>query len=428
MHITLLTWGTRGDVQPYVALGHALSRRGHRVRVSANENHTDWVARAGLEAVKLPLDMAGLLRSSEAQQWLASGRTTTFLRWLGAVEDAQRGAIADALIAACEGADAIVSSYFPSHRAAAIAESIRARFVRALTFPVTATAAYGSPYLPSWISRLPFSSLRHASHGLALGLAERSARATLNHLRGRLGMAALQGSAEAALRAKRVPTLHLFSGRLLPRPPDWPAEHEVTGGCVLQESVRRALGEATAPADLERWLAAGQAPLYFGFGSMPVLDPPAVIDLIGSVCQELGVRALVGAGWTEYGSRPVSDDVFIVGTFDHDALLPRCRAAVHHGGAGTTQASLRAGLPTLICSVFGDQPLWGSRVRALGVGATFPFQRLNRTRLDAALQLLLSDEVTARARDLGETLRAEDGVETSADALERALERAPAAG
>lgn len=421
--MTLLTWGTRGDVQPYVALGHELERRGHEVRLSTNQNHVDWVKRAGLEAVAVPLDTEALLKTQNAQEWLASGRTTSFLRWLGSVEHAQHAAIADALLAACEGADAVVGSYFPCHRAAAIAEARKARFVRALTFPVTATAEYASPYLPSWLSRLPLASLRHASHGVALGVAERSSLSTLNELRVRLGMAKHVGSAEAALIAQRVPTLHLFSEQLLPRPADWPREHTVTGACLLQDDVRRALGEDTRP-ELSSWLDAGSAPLYFGFGSMPVLDPKPLLALISGICRRLGVRALIGAGWSTFADRPVSDELFIVGTFDHDAVLPRCRAAVHHGGAGTTQASLRAGLPTLVCSVFGDQPLWGSRVRALGVGTTFPFQRLDRARLEPALEHLLSEDVATRARALAQKLRAENGVAASADALEQALEEA----
>jgi sterol 3beta-glucosyltransferase len=420
MRVTLLTWGTRGDVQPYVALGHALRRRGHEVRLSANQNHVDWVRRAGLEAMAVPLDTGALLETREAQQWLASGRTTTFLRWLGSVEHARRDAIADALLEACEGADAIVSSYFPCHRAAAIAEARGARFVRALTFPITATADYASPYLPSWLSLLPLAALRRVSHDLALGVAERSARATLDELRVRLGLAKRVGSAEAALVAQGVPTLHLFSEQLLPRPRDWPREHTVDGACLLSDEVRRAVGEETTPA-LSSWLDAGPAPVYFGFGSMPVLDPPALLQLIGAISKRLRVRALIGAGWSKFGEHAASDDVFIVGPFDHDAVLPRCRAAVHHGGAGTTQASLRAGLPTLVCSVFGDQPLWGSRVRALGVGTTFPFQRLDRARLEPALELLLSEDLAQRARALAERLRAENGVETSADAVERAL-------
>jgi sterol 3beta-glucosyltransferase len=421
MRITLLTWGTRGDVQPYVALGHALARRGHEIQVAANENHVEWVKRAGFEATGLPLDLSALLRTSAARQWLASGQTTAFLRWLGSLEHAQHAAIADALLAACDGAEAIVSSYFPCHRAAAIAEKRRIPLVRALTFPIMATRAYASPYLPPWVPKLPLASLRHASHGIALGVAERSARATLNALRARLGMAELVGSAEAALSAKGIHTLHLFSQHILPRPQDWPPEYDVTGACVLQEDVRRAVGEDTPSPELERWLAAGSPPVYFGFGSMPALDPAALLDLIGGVCQKLRVRALVGAGWTEFAKSPSSDDILIVGTFNHDAVLPRCRAAVHHGGAGTTHASLQAGLPTLVCSVFGDQPLWGDRVAALGVGMTFPFQRLRSIRLEPALELLLSEPVKARARSLAEQLRVDNGVEASANAIERTL-------
>jgi sterol 3beta-glucosyltransferase len=426
VRIALLTWGTRGDVQPYAALAHELQRRGHAPVLAVNEGHAGWVGRMGLEIARLPLDVQAQLESEEARTWLASGKTTAFLDWLAGVERDARVAIEDGLLAATERADAIVSTFLVSHRAAAIAEARRVPFARVHTFPVAPTAAYASPYLKNGVPAVPFAALRRATHALILAIVQRGQRADLAALRARLALAPLGHAAERGLMARKVPTLHMISERVLPRPDDWPAHLALTGYCRLPEPLRAAVGEGEVPRALADWLDAGPAPVFFGFGSLPVLDPAAMLAMVRATCRALGVRGLVGAGWSRFAD-PADRDLFVAGAFNHDAVLPRCRAAVHHGGAGTTAASLGAGLPTIVCSVFGDQPLWGQRVRALGVGATLPFQRLGRARLEELLRAALVDEVGARARTLGAALRAEDGCARTADAVLAALEGAPRA-
>ncbi len=431
MRLTIVTWGTRGDVQPYVALGHELARRGHRVLVAANENHVAWVRRAGLDVAPLPLDTQAALESAEARAWLARGDTGRFMKWLAALEHERRHALADGLVAACDGADAVVSCYLLVHRAAAVAERADRPIVPVYTFPVERTAAYASPYLKNGVPRLPLGLLRRATHDLVARVVERGQRPDLAELRRRLGLPALTSPARAALAARGVRATYVFSPEVLPPPADWPEGTALTGYCRLPAELRARLGEAEPPPGLAAWLAAGPAPVYFGFGSMPVLDPAGMLGTVRAVCRELGTRALVGAGWSRAlaaaQGRDASDDVFVAAAFDHDAILPRCRAAVHHGGAGTTGASLAAGLPTVVASVFGDQPLWGHRVAALGVGETFPFQRLDERRLRAALVRVTALAVTDRARALGARLRAEDGVTATADVvLRRAGGAAPA--
>jgi UDP:flavonoid glycosyltransferase YjiC (YdhE family) len=152
---------------------------------------------------------------------------------------------------------------------------------------------------------------------------------------------------------------------------------------------------------------------------MPVLDPASLLKDVIALSKRHSIRALVGAGWTSYAAGSLPADVFVAPAFDHDRVLPRCRAAVHHGGAGTTSAALRAGLPTVVCSIFADQPFWGDRVERLGVGTTFPFQKLTANRLSAALDVVLTPEVAARAHHLGRALRAEDGTKAIVDLVER---------
>jgi sterol 3beta-glucosyltransferase len=143
--------------------------------------------------------------------------------------------------------------------------------------------------------------------------------------------------------------------------PDWDGRRPLVGCLPLDDELRGMLGEADVDAGLDAWLSAGEPPMFVGFGSMPVQDPTATVAMITRVSRELGVRALVSAGWGELSSLgPADAEVRVVGNLDHDSVLGRCRAAVHHAGAGTTAAGLQAGPPTVVCSVFADN-LGGAR-------------------------------------------------------------------
>ncbi|MFF0488516.1 glycosyltransferase [Nocardia sp. NPDC004068] len=168
--------------------------------------------------------------------------------------------------------------------------------------------------------------------------------------------------------------------------------------------------------ELSAWLAAGDAPVYAGFGSMPVGEVDATLELMRNACRRVGRRLLYVSG--SRGVEPrLTEELAVVRGVDHAAVLPRCAVAIHHGGAGTTAAALRAGIPSVVCSFLADQPYWGQRVRVLGVGVAVPFSRLTEARLVRMLDLALSESVTRRAATFATGFRA-DGVERAADAVE----------
>jgi UDP:flavonoid glycosyltransferase YjiC (YdhE family) len=151
---------------------------------------------------------------------------------------------------------------------------------------------------------------------------------------------------------------------------------------------------------------------------MPVLDPSSAVEMITGVAGRLGVRALIGAGWSGLAAGVRDEKIFITERVDHDLVLPRCRAAVHHGGAGTTHTVLRTGLPALVANVFADQSLWGRRVQATGAGTTMPYQSLDARRLEDALRPLLAAEVKARAEAIGRAMAAEQPVTAVTNLIE----------
>jgi UDP:flavonoid glycosyltransferase YjiC (YdhE family) len=172
---------------------------------------------------------------------------------------------------------------------------------------------------------------------------------------------------------------------------------------------------------LQRWISDGHPPIYFGFGSMPVPDPEALVVSIDKVCAALGERALVSAGWNHFDGAG-NDRVRIVGPVDHSAVLPQCRAVVHHGGAGTTSAALRAGKPSLVCWVGSDQPFWGSQLERLGAGASMRLSGMDASSLERHLRTVLDPECARRAEVLARRLiTPESAVGQAADLIESAV-------
>ncbi|CCQ17131.1 putative glycosyl transferase (fragment), partial [Rhodococcus sp. AW25M09] len=185
-------------------------------------------------------------------------------------------------------------------------------------------------------------------------------------------------------------------------------------------------GHRDADPDLDRWLQAGSAPVYFGFGSMPVPDPAALLRMIDTVIGRLGIRALVCAGWSDLtGAESVAarsnPNIMIVESVDHTSVFPRCLAAVHHGGAGTTAASARAGLPTLVCWFSADQPFWGAALHRIGAGASTKFATLSEPVLRQGIIDITTEDARRMARRLAETVSPpETAVAAAADIAEAA--------
>jgi UDP:flavonoid glycosyltransferase YjiC (YdhE family) len=180
--------------------------------------------------------------------------------------------------------------------------------------------------------------------------------------------------------------------------------------------------ELTADTDDEvaSWIAAGKPPIYFGFGSMPVQSSAETVAVIAGACAELGERALIYSGNGDSPSHP--DQVKLVGQVNYSKILPMCRAAVHHGGAGTTAAGLRAGLPTLILWDVADQFIWATQVKRLKVGSAKRLLNVSRKSLVEQLRKILAPDCRARAIEIAPRMTSPSvGVATAADLLEQTV-------
>lgn len=417
MRIAILGHGSRGDIQPLLALGMELSRRNHSVALTVNPNLLPWAKQSGLDVQPFPVDSEAYLKSPEGQRMLASGKILELFQHAAQVETDASPTITEACVRAAEGADLVLSTGLTILRGVVLSEKFGTPHQVLSLQPIAPTASF--PHFVVPVASLLLPVLNRLSYRLYFDQVWPLALPSTNAMRAALG---LRPWTNRVYIERTLESINLFSERLVPPPDDWGERHVVCGFAHLSDEGRERLGEAKLPAGLEPWLDSGSPPVYFGFGSMPILDPSGLLAAIGSLCDRLGLRALIGAGWSDYASTR-DDRIFVAPAFDHDRVLPRCRAAVHHGGAGTVHTTLAAELPSLVCSVFADQPFWGRRLQQLGVGLHSPFRKLNAEFLARCLPRLLDASLRGRTRALGAQIRAEDGASRASDVITRAFGR-----
>ncbi|MEV6426829.1 glycosyltransferase [Nocardia sp. NPDC051463] len=421
MRIAIPLTGTRGDVQPVVALGLELQRRGHDVLLGAPPNLVDFVTGTGLAARSCGPDVQQLYSSDAGQQALAAGNTLRLMQLVARQMAGYAEQMNREVIDVCAGADLIVASTVTEDRASSVAEAMDVPLVSLHYFPCRANGAYPFPGAlpPRW---RPPAPLNRATWVFAENLRRVVFMRYLNDLRATLGLPKSMASTAGVLARRRVPEVQIYDRALVPGLPEqWDARRPFTGFLTLDDAARAAVGDLDGDhAGILSWIEDGDPPVFFGFGSMPIRDTAAVLGMATEVSARLGVRALVSAGWSDLDVAAAQADpnVKVVGSFAHDIVFPHCAAAVHHGGIGTLFESLRAGLPTLVCSVSFEQPMWGGQVERLGVGAHMKFTKLTTARLEHGVATLLDKECRTRAMEFAETLSADGASARTADIIE----------
>jgi sterol 3beta-glucosyltransferase len=419
VRICLIGAGTRGDAQPMVLLARELQRRGHDVVVGVSADLVSFAERAGLVVLPFGPDSQEVFATPEGQRMLAAGNVRQFLTRLAAVAHERFAVSVQELTALITGADLVVAGMLAEDAGLCFTEALGIPLVSLHLTPLRPTRSYASPLVTT--RALP-GRLNLATGTLFEQVWRRNLAGDMALLRNQLGLAPERRTAPARLAAAGATEVQAYSDVVVPGLSDLGPRRPRVGYLTPTRQDRELFGEGRTEPALDAWLNAGDPPVYLGFGSMPLVDPGATMAMVGRVTGRLGVRALVSAGPSRMGSgADPGPDVHVVRSVDHDEVLPRCRAVVHHGGAGTTAATLLAGRPALVCSVFADQPFWGSRVARLGAGAHVRLASLDEGRLERGLAAVLSPEVGRRAGELGIRLRAEAGAPArAADLVEAA--------
>jgi sterol 3beta-glucosyltransferase len=418
MRILILTLGSRGDVEPFVALGAALQHSGHAVSLTTAQGYGALVDRsgAGLNYAPLAVDLHALALTPEAQSALRSPHATLRLwRQLGPM---MRRVLDGCWVVAQEVRPDVIVFHPKMLAGPHLAERLGIPALVAAAMPLlTPTSAFPSPILP-FRHDLGAVGNRLSHHLVLAGLGATHRRLTNRWRVEALGLQPRALFAEdLSLHGRPIPRLHAYSPVLLPRPADWGPHNHVTGVWVLESDP-----PWVPPQDLSRFLADGPPPVYVGFGSMTGANASALTAAVLEALRRSGQRGLLAVGWggLHGSSQKLPPNVHLIAEAPHDWLFPQVAVVVHHGGAGTTHAGLRAGRQTLICPVFGDQPFWGRRVHALGAGPTpIPQANASAESLAAAMdEMVGNQQMRARAEDIGRRMAADAGTEAAVAAIE----------
>ncbi|MGA9531393.1 MAG: glycosyltransferase, partial [Anaerolineales bacterium] len=407
--------GSRGDVQPIAALSRGLQDAGHEVLIATHERFRPLVESEGLAFRPLPGDPLEMLESPTGQAWVRSGRNSfSFLLNYIQLTRPTLPALLRASQRAVEGADLIVFTPFaPAGLHLAEAMGIPVAMAALQPFHPTgefpAMGAVGTVGLP-WLNRIS-----HRVTDLLLWLPFRDLinRWRVDDLD--LRPWSLTGPL-ARMEANRTPTIYGYSPSVIRRPKDWGPWIEVTGYWFLDRK-----SGWRPPERLRRFLGEGDPPIYVGFGSMVSGEGNRLELALAQVVRKLGCRAVLQRGWEGIPDSSLGNHVLTIGSVPHDWLFPRVAAVVHHGGAGTTGAGLRAGVPSVLIPHFADQFLWADKVHSIGAGpAPIPLQGLDGDRLVASIkQVLSSGSIRSRAAAVGAAVRAESGVSSAVEILSR---------
>ena len=415
--ITILTIGSRGDIQPYCAIALGLIKAGHQVTLGGSPDFADFVADLGIAFAPIGGNFKQFMGSPVGLDLLEGKKAdalTDEVLWQQ-VLDAWK---------ISQDSELIVYSVLASwgyH----IAEALNVPGILATPFPLAPTSAFPVLKFASrshqWLTGLA----NLASYRLAYTLSWRRKAEILNRVRQDIlnlpKISSWQGphyGKDAAVPMSTLPMLNCYSAAVIPSPSDWEASTHQAGYCFLDTAT-----SFSPPAGLQNFLNESPKPFYVGFGSMILRDSQPLVQKMISALSATGQRAVLCAGWGDIGQSDLPASIFRVKEIPHDWLFPKVVAAIHHAGAGTTAATLRAGTPSIAIPFFADQPVWAKLLEQLGVSpATHPRLELESDRLATSIQTLLEDDsFQKKAQQIQAQIEAEDGVESAVSVIESYL-------
>ncbi|ORW26757.1 glycosyl transferase family 1 [Mycobacterium paraense] len=413
MKFVLANWGTRGEVEPYVTVGRELVRRGHDVHMAVAPEMVGFTEAAGPTAVAYGPELKAIL-DPHRDFWAGLFANPWKIRELGRLSGEYsaplsqcRPEVAGTLTSLAEGSDLLLTGMNFEDDALNVAEYCDIPLATLHIFPLRANGQL-LPYLPA-----PFA--RSATRALDW-LAWRGGKKLEDAQRREFGLPEATNPWPHRISERGSLEIQAYDEVCYPglaaEWAKWGGRRPFVGALTMELPT-------AADEEVAAWIAAGTPPICFGFGSVGVESAADTLAMISSACAQLGERALVCAAGSDYSDVPHSEHVKVVGVMNYAAALPACRAFVHHGGSGTTNAGLRAGLPTLILWTLPDQGLWGARVKRLKVGTARRFSATTEKSLVADLRTILAPECLTHARDLAARMtKPAESVAIAADLVE----------
>ncbi|CAG8902486.1 unnamed protein product [Penicillium egyptiacum] len=424
LNIVIQVVGSRGDVQPFIALGNELQKHGHRVRLATHNVFDTFVRGSGLEFYPIGGDPAELmaymvknpglipqmkrLRYGDIQKKRAMVAEMLDGCWKSCIEDdpmSQTPFVADAIIAN-------PPSFAHIHCAQALAVPVHLMF----TMPWSSTKAFPHPLANLKYSDTSQPIANYLSYSIVGWMTWQGLGDIVNKWRSEIDLEPVPATEGPCLaETLNVPFTYCWSPTLMPKPSDWPSHIDVCGFFFREPP------NYTPPPELANFLRDGPPPVYIGFGSIVIGDPEKFTATVLEAVHTVGVRAIISRGWSKLGGAS-SRNIFYIDDCPHDWLFQHVAGVVHHGGAGTTASGLQNGCPTAIVPFFGDQPFWGNMVAASGAGPKpIPYREVNADNLAEAIGFCLQHSALAAAQDMAFKMRSESGVQAAVASFHRQL-------
>ncbi|MCR9139286.1 MAG: glycosyltransferase [Alphaproteobacteria bacterium] len=421
MNILLLTIGSRGDVQPYVALGKGLKAAGHHVTVATCSRFRPFVEAEGLSYGHISDDILKIIDSDQGKALMEDTRgivriIAANIRMARQIAPIQHQLVAESWAVARDLQPDLVCFHPKAFLGSAIGEKLGIPAI--LTSPIPLLVPTGTRPCLGFPKLGLGRRYNRATYWIVHRMIKIFGGAYIRKWRRDTNTPARRHNLDCLRDQDGHPlaALHAYSSHVVPRPDDWPDTAVVSGYWFLD-------GDEgwVPPDDLVAFLDAGPPPIYIGFGSMAGRNPKRLANLVIEALKRSGQRGILASGWGGLDADEVPESVHLIDQAPHAWLFPKVAAVVHHGGAGTTAAGLRAGRPTLICPFIADQPFWGETVRALGAGPAPIVQRkLSVENLTEAFGQLVDDTDMHSAADaIGKKVSAEDGIGNAVSFIER---------
>ena len=417
MKITIITTGSRGDVQPYIALGAGLRKAGHTVCMPSAEVFRDLIIENGLQYIQTKsidpqefVQRPEMLKAIKDKNRLRS--ICTMFREIRPLFEE----ILNETWGACQGSDAVITSLIPIG-ASDSAEKLGIPCIHTMLFPASPTSSFQSVVAPSLFN---FGAYNKITHKLTEQAVWQPFRPILNKWRKEvLGLEPRNfWGPFRRIYQGTSPVLCGYSSLVVPKPADWPDLINLTGYWFLDEP------EDWQPSiELETFLNEGPPPVYIGFGSMADKEPERMTQIAIDALRLSGQRGILSSGWSGLGNVKLPDNVLKVDSIPHSWLFKKMAAIVHHGGAGTTAASLRSGIPSIITPFLVDQPFWGKSIYKLGAGPKpISYHKLSAENLAKLISTCINDKsMRIKAKALGKRIESENGVENAVNIIEKYL-------
>jgi len=412
MKVLITTFGTRGDLQPFIALARGLRAAGHDVAICTSTGYQSFVEEHNVSYLFMDNELLRLSEAALGESNGLGGNISIIRQMVPAI----RRSMDDEWQAALAFQPDLIIYHPKCLGSYHVAEKLQIPAMQSLPLPFYPTREFPNPFFANIQLGRRFN---YFSYRL-LEFPNVMYRGTINDFRQKtLGLRPLGRFPDLLTRSngRPIPVLYPYSPHVLPVPSDYPPHVHVTGYWFLDHTP-----DWQPEPDLLRFLEAGTPPVYVGFGSVGGRKGEERTRTVLDALQKSGQRGLLVSGWGGLKASDLPENVFMVASVPHDWLFPQVSAVVHHGGAGTTAAGLRAGKPTIICPFMADQPFWGRLVHQLGVGPKpIPQRRLTADALSAAITTAVQDQTMQRqATELGQKIDKEDGIACAIEVISTA--------